>query len=175
MGGADDRGILYPGRLPSFTRLPPPPDVAHLVVHFWVPEWSLPAGRVSRQHVISFPASNLVVEPGLVGLAGPTTRRSHRDLRGAGWAVGALLRPAAVPLLTSDPASTVDGYSPVDAEELRAGVVAAMTGTGEPEVRRARAVDAFARWWRTRGTLNSTWKTTDPLIEVVPRTFEGDG
>ncbi len=150
MGGADDRGILYPARLPTFTRLAPPADVAHLVVHFWVPQWSLPPGRVSRQHVISFPASNLVVEPGLVGFAGPTTRRSHRDLRGTGWAGGALLRPAAVPLLTDDPASTVDGYVPVDAEGLRADVAAAMSGPADADLRRERAVAAFAGWWRAR-------------------------
>ena len=150
MDGADGRGILYPARLPGFTRVPPPADVAHLVVHYWVPEWSLPPGRVSRQHVLSFPASNLVVEAGLVGLAGPTTRRSHRDLSGTGWAVGALLRPAAVALLTEDPAATVDGYVPVDADDLHAAVVAAMSADADPETRRRSATAAFSSWWRTR-------------------------
>lgn len=150
MGGAHGRGILYPARLPTFTRRPSPPDVAHLVVHFWIPEWSLAPGRTSRQHVISFPASNLVVEPGRVGLAGPTTRRSHRDLTGVGWAVGALLRPAAVPSLTDDPAATVDGYVPVDAPELLAGVEGAMTESADPEQRRSDATAAFADWWRAR-------------------------
>lgn len=151
MGGADGRGILYPARLPTFTRLSPPADVAHLVVHFWIPEWSLPPGRVSRQHVISFPASNLVVEPGLVGLAGPTTRRSHRDLSGTGWAVGALLRPAAVPTLVDDPAATVDEYAPMEAEDLRAAVEVAMSGASDPDRRRSEAVAAFTAWWRARG------------------------
>ena len=61
---------------------------------FWIPRWNIAPGRTSRQHVLAFPASNLVVESaspehprGRVGLAGPTTVRSHRDLSGQGWAV----------------------------------------------------------------------------------------
>jgi AraC-like DNA-binding protein len=174
VGGAAGRGILYPARLPTFTRLAPPADLAHLVVHFWVPEWSLPPGRVSRQHVIAFPASNLVVEPGLVGLAGPTTRRTHRDLSGTGWAVGALLRPAAVPLLTDDPARTVDRYVPVDAADLLAAVTTAMAGDDPAERRRSEAVTACAAWWRARVTVRTAEAdlanrmaellTTDPRV-----------
>ncbi len=150
MSGADGRGILYPARLPTLERLPAPDRVADLVVHFWVPEWSLPAGRVSRQHVISFPATNLVVEPGFVGHAGPTTRRSHRDLSGTGWVVGALLRPAAVPLLTEEPATTVDGYATVDAPDLHRAVVAAMADGTHAARRRGAAVAAFAAWLHER-------------------------
>lgn len=146
--GADGRGILYPAALPSFHRLPPPDDVAHLVRWFWIPEWDLAPGRVSRQHVIGFPASNLVVEPTLVGVSGPTTRRSHRDLTGRGWAVGALLRPAALPLVTDDPGTLRDGYLELDLPDLRAGVSDAMTGPGTPERRRAAAVHAFTGWLR---------------------------
>src|SRR5690349_17674242 len=75
-------GVLYPARLPTFARLPPPDVVAGLVRWFWIPEWQIPPGRSSRQHLIAFPACNLVVEPGGVGLAGPTTRGSYRDLTG---------------------------------------------------------------------------------------------
>ncbi len=140
-----DRGILYPARLPSFHRLPPPEPVAELVRWFWIPEWDIAPGRVSRQEVIAFPACNLVVETGLTGFTGPTTRRSHRDLTGRGWAVGALLRPAAVPAFTEDPAALRDGYQPVDLPGLRAAVSAAMTGA-DGDVRRTAAVAAFADW-----------------------------
>ena len=146
MAHPSPRGVLFPARLPTFARLPPPDRVVHLVVHFWVPEWSVAPGRVSRQHVISFPASNLVVERGLVGLAGPTTRRSHRDLEGSGWAVGALLRPAAVPAVSARPADTVDRYQVLDAEDLRRAVAAAMDGEGTAEQRRSAAVTAFSAW-----------------------------
>ena len=89
----DGRGILYPRRLPTFHREPAPTGLEDLIRWLWIPRWSLPEGFVSRQEILPFPASNLVVEPDGVTLAGPATRVSHRDLSGSGWAVGALLRP----------------------------------------------------------------------------------
>ncbi|WP_432520815.1 helix-turn-helix domain-containing protein [Kineococcus sp. SYSU DK006] len=149
---ASTRGILYPARLPTFTRLPPPPSVADLVRWFWVPQWDVDPGRTSRQHVVAFPACNLVVESGagdpFAALAGPTTRRSHRDLTGRGWAVGALLRPAAVPAFTDDPAALRDAYVRVEAPDLVTAVSAAMStaaGAQVPAEQVRRAVGEFAR------------------------------
>ncbi|MFZ2511970.1 MAG: helix-turn-helix domain-containing protein [Gordonia sp. (in: high G+C Gram-positive bacteria)] len=90
----DPRGILYPQDLPRFTRRPAPDDLADRVRWFWIPRWNLPPGRVSRQHLLPFPATNLVVDPADVTRAGPTTGASYRNLSGCGWAVGASLRPA---------------------------------------------------------------------------------
>lgn len=81
------RGILYPERLPDFHRLPAPPALADLVQWFWIPEWDLAPGRTSRQLLLAYPSSNLVVQGDEVMLSGPTTRASHRDLTGRGWAV----------------------------------------------------------------------------------------
>lgn len=144
--GGEWRGILYPAALPTFNRLPAPERVAGLVRWFWIPEWRLEPGRVSRQDVIAFPACNLVVEPSMVGVAGPTTRRSSRDLTGSGWAVGALLLPAATPQLGVEPGRLRDSYIAMELPDLRSQVVAAMTCTGSPEQRRVRAVDAFSDW-----------------------------
>jgi AraC-like DNA-binding protein len=163
------RGVLYPTRLPTFTRIEPPERVAELVRWFWIPEWNLPAGRTSRQHVISFPASNLVVEGNSVDLVGPTTRAAHRDLIGTGWAVGALLRPAAVPSFTDDPDSLRDDSVAVDAPDLLDAVTRAMHGHADdrggdesdttdghqanrrgPDERHGRAVDAFSDWLTER-------------------------
>lgn len=141
------RGILYPARLPEFHRLPAPVEVADLVAWFWIPEWDIEPGRSSRQEVVSYPALNLVVEPEGVSLAGATTRASHRDLRGRGWAVGALLRPAAVAALVEAPAAVIDAETPVVAPELLAAVTADMaSGDGHRE----RAVASFSRWLRAR-------------------------
>lgn len=142
----DTRGVLYPARTPSFHRLPPPEPVAALVRWFWIPEWDLAPGRVSRQHVLGFPACNLVVEPTGVGIAGPTTRRGHRDLEGRGWAVGALLRPAAVPHLAPDPATLLDAYAVRDLPDPHRAVVGAMAADLPPEERRQRAVEVMAEW-----------------------------
>jgi AraC-like DNA-binding protein len=146
--------VLYPARLPTFHRLPPPAAVEHLVRWFWIPEWDLDPGRVSRQEVVSYPACNLVVEPDLVGLAGPTTRASHRDLTGRGWSVGALLRPAAVPAFTDDPTALRDRYIGLDEAVLHRAVSAAMTSVrgARPDgaARRTAAVEAFAVWLAER-------------------------
>lgn len=148
--GGDWRGVLYPARMPSFHRLSPPETVAAWVRWFWIPEWHLAPGRVSRQEIIAFPACNLVVESDLVGLAGPTTRCSFRDLTGSGWAVGALLRPAAVPHLVEDPAAIRDAYRTLDLPDLHAAVTAAMTSDDQDDARRSRAVEAFAHWLEER-------------------------
>ena len=151
----DWRGVLYPARLPTLHRVAPPEPVAVWVRWFWIPQWHLAPGRVSRQEIIAFPACNLAVEPDLVGLAGPSTRRSFRDLTGRGWAVGALLRPAAVPHLVEDPAAIRDAYLTLDLPDLHAAVTTAMTSDHEGGLRRSRAVDAFAQW------LHDTMPTPD--------------
>lgn len=118
---------------------------------FWIPEWSLPEGAVSRQEILPFPACNLVVEPGGVTLVGPPTRLSERVLVGSGWAVGALLLPAAVPALLADPAALRDAARPIEASDLQARVARAMS---DPSVagdnRRAWAVAAVTDWLRER-------------------------
>ncbi|WMY78806.1 helix-turn-helix domain-containing protein [Citricoccus sp. I39-566] len=141
----DPRGILYPTRLPTFHRIPAPPELEDLIRWFWIPRWHLAPGRTSRQELLPFPASNLVVQPDGVTLSGPSTRSSFRDLRGTGWAVGALLRPAAAVQLHPDPGAVRDAEVPFTAPELHAAVVAAMGHDGGASSR-TRAASAFARW-----------------------------
>lgn len=147
------RGVLYPARMPEFHRLPAPPEAADLAAWFWIPEWRIEPGRSSRQDVVAYPSLNLVVEqhegePAEVQLVGATTAASFRDLRGRGWAVGALLRPASVTALIEDPAALLDTAVAFDAPELLAGVTTAMAGTGDDH--RSRAVAVFARWLAAR-------------------------
>ena len=160
------RGVLYPSRLPSFHRLAPPPEVAHLVTWFWIPQWQLPPDESSRQDIVAYPALNLVVDPTQVTLAGATTRASHRELRGHGWAVGALLRPAAVAALVDAPAGLVDTEFVMDAPDLHGAIAAAMVPEGSErehsataagsslvaagQVRRDQAVAHFSAWLLTR-------------------------
>jgi len=122
------RGTLYPERLPPLERLPAQGGAADLVEWFWVPEWDLPEGAVSRQPVLGYPASNLVVEEDGVALYGPTTRLTERVLSGRGWAVGALLRPAALLALSPAPAALIDTSVRVDAPDLHAAISAVMPG-----------------------------------------------
>lgn len=139
------KGILYPTRLPTFHRVPAPDAIKDLVQWFWIPEWDIEPGRTSRQQLISFPTSNLVVQQDVVELAGPTTRVSFRDLTGQGWAVGALLRPAAVQLFTEDPGSLRDEALALDYPEMHTAVARAMQGGNAEECREA-AVQVFTDW-----------------------------
>lgn len=141
------RGVLFPARLPEFHRVAPAGAAIELVEWFWIPEWRLGADEVSMQHIVGYPAVNLVVEHDGVTVSGATTRASSRELRGSGWAVGALLRPAAVGALLDEPASLVDGIRPFPAPDLHDAVARAMrSGPG----RRERATAAFGDWLADR-------------------------
>jgi len=147
MGADRERGVLYPSRLPDFHRIEPDPGVRHAVRWFWIPEWDLAPGERSVQRILPFPACNLVVEPAGVTLAGPPTRPSERVLVGRGWAVGALLRPAAAPGLAPELRAITDQIVQVQAPGLHRTVHRAMTAPDDTaEERRARAVAAFSDW-----------------------------
>ena len=165
------RGVLYPSRLPQFHRLPPAPEAADLVAWCWIPEWDIEPGRSSRQELVSFPALNLVVEAGSaaggesVVLTGATTRVSSRDLTGRGWAVGALLRPAAVAALTDAPSALVDRMAPLAASDLAADVARAMaSGEGHRE----RAVAVLCAWLRDRvGEVTAPARQANAMSELL--------
>ncbi|MFB7251965.1 helix-turn-helix domain-containing protein [Microbacterium sp. NPDC056234] len=142
------RGVLYPARMPEFHRIAPAAEAADLVQWFWIPQWDIEPGRTSRQHVVSYPALNLVVEPGGVELVGPSTAASYRDLIGRGWAVGAMLKPAAVAAFTEQPSALRDESRAFDAPELHREVVEAMRDAGERG--REHAAAAFSEWLLAR-------------------------
>lgn len=141
----DGRGVLFPARLPSFHRVPVSDPVSALVHWFWIPRWRLAPGTSSRQEVLPFPASNLVIEPDGVSLVGPTTGASHRVLTGEGWAVGALLRPAALATLVADPREIRNTARPCAEPDLHRAVTAAMHDANEPRAREE-AVRLFTEW-----------------------------
>ncbi|QEW03659.1 AraC family transcriptional regulator [Microbacterium lushaniae] len=132
------RGVLFPERLPRLDRVAPG-EAAGAVSWFWVPQWDLPPGVVSRQPLLAYPAANLVVQDGQVHLWGATTRVGERVLQGSGWAVGALLRPAALAVLSDAPSALVDDSREVDEPDLVRAVTMAM-----PDV--PAACSAMAAW-----------------------------
>ncbi|WP_017793942.1 helix-turn-helix domain-containing protein [Leucobacter salsicius] len=145
---ADGRGILYPAKLPVFHRVTAPADMAGLVRWFWVPRWDLAPGRTLRQTLLPFPASNLVVEASGVTYNGPTTGVSHRDLRGRGWAVGALLRPAASAALGFVPGDSVDQSLEVHVPGLVQSVTEAMSTVSPSGPEHEVAARVFSEWIR---------------------------
>ncbi|MBV9545848.1 MAG: AraC family transcriptional regulator [Chloroflexi bacterium] len=177
---ARSRGHLNPGTDARVSRLAPPPDLVDTVVHFWVPEWDLPAGRSSRQMVLSYPLLNLVLQPGApegdVTLHGPRTAVSYRVLSGRGWAIGVLLRPTAVPAMlgAARPVVTilrdlVDSWVALDAPELMSNVLSSMAGGGS--CRTEAAVGAVAGWLRVRlrasGAANRDGRLANALLELL--------
>lgn len=145
----DARGILFPARLPRFYREPAPSGLEGLVRWFWLPRWDLPPGHGSRQEILPFPASNLVVAPDGVSLAGPTTRLARRELRGSGWVLGALLRPAGLVRLHAEPWRIRDVEVPVDAPGLASAVARELEI--DDEAARRRAVKVVATWLAAHG------------------------
>jgi len=133
------RGVLFPHELPRFTRLAPSPGASELIAWLWISQWDLPPGTESHQRLLAYPAANIAVEPTGVTLWGTTTRASGRVLRGSGWAVGAVLRPASLMKLSDAPAELVDGFVEVCAPDLHEAVTAVM-----PEEQAA--ANALSRW-----------------------------
>lgn len=159
------RGVLYPARLPQLHRLPPPADAAELVQWIWIPEWDIEPGRSSRQELVSYPALNLVVEEDGAVLSGATTRVGSRDLVGRGWAVGALLRPAAAAALTEAPSALLDRVQPFVAPDLVAAVARAMR-SGEGHRERAAAV--LCSWLRERaGAVTATRRQANAMADLL--------
>ncbi len=84
-------------------RYGPPADLAPLVQRFWIPVWSVPPGTESTQHVLQYPVALLVVAPDYARFYGVVTGLSATTLSGDGWAVGAMLTPAAGSLVAGGP------------------------------------------------------------------------
>lgn len=155
------RGVLYPERLPRFTRLAPTGAASDLVAWFWIPQWDLPAGVASPQPVLGYPAANLVVEPDGVTLWGASTRASERELRGSGWAVGAVLRPAAFARLHPAPSELVDSHLRLDEPALQRAVAAAIP---DPEA----AAGAAAEWLGDRvGAPSAEGRLANAMAELL--------
>lgn len=153
----NSRGVLFPSALPPrFRRVPAAGAAADLVAWWWIAEWDGP----SEQQILAFPASNLVVERDVVGFSGPTTRASTRTLDGTGWAVGALLRPAAVPSFTNRPAELRDRYLELAADDLRRLVGA----HADP----ADSVDEFSAWLQDRcGDVSEEAHLANRMADVI--------
>lgn len=154
---------MYPDRLPVFHRFAAEGEAADLASWFWTSQWSLEPGSCSRQELLAFPACNLVVETDRVGLSGPSTRASHRDLVGVGWAVAALLRPAAVPGFTADPTTLRDQYVELSEPELHRAVALSI-GSDGPEA----AVGVLSRWLLGRaGAMSADAQMANEMARVI--------
>lgn len=113
----ESKGHLNPGSSGvSFDRFELGTGLSDLVRHVWVARWAVPDGEVRPQRVLTYPAFNAVIMPGLATLHGPDSRIHIQELRGTSWVVGVLFRPAAGRLLTTtDPVALADSSEPLPA------------------------------------------------------------
>lgn len=146
-------------------RRPPAPELADVVGHFWSVEWSLPPGTHHDQSVISDPCGHLTVDDHGAWLQGVITRRFEVRLTGAGRAVSAHLRPAALSALSElPPAGLTDRRLPVsdvipDAPSL-AKVEAAES--------QAAGMDALEDWFRRLGpTRRRGAELVDEAVDLI--------
>lgn len=154
-----------------------PADLADLVQRFWIPVWSVPPGVEAPQKVVQYPAALLVVTAEYARFYGVEPGLSTTTLRGDGWGVGVLFRPAAGFLLAGRPMSELTGRH-VDLPEvlgatgsaLTRTVRAAMSGDRQAEASHRVAMEAVAEVLRGYLPVEDEGLRVNDLVGLV----EGD-
>jgi AraC-like DNA-binding protein len=142
--------VLAPSDDPSFgsCRLPPAPDLAHLVEWYWMSWWDRRGRPAHVVEILTDSACHLVFEPGATNVVGVVTRTFRRRLEGAGGVVGIKLRPAALrPFTGRSTAEFTDRRVPLAQALVAVDVRAAeaeVLGPSTPAARAA-AAQAFVR------------------------------
>lgn len=112
-------GVTRPS--PPIYRYAPSEHLADLVDRYWIPVWSLP--EPSTQSTLQHPVCLVVVSNTYARLYGVVRGRSSVTLEGDGWAVGAMLTPAAGRLVLGRSVATVTDAH-LDLGEVRAAMAA---------------------------------------------------
>jgi AraC-like DNA-binding protein len=92
---APPRGVLRGSSadgLFTHDRLPPHPDIAAFVEHFWTVAWDVPGAPVTSE-VLSHPSVHIVFEHGSSRVVGVPRAKFTRRLEGRGFVVGIKFRP----------------------------------------------------------------------------------
>ena len=124
-------------------RYAPSQDLTSLLRRFWIPVWSVPPGQEAPQKVLQYPVCLVVISDDYARFYGAVSGLSTTTLAGQGWAVGAMLAPAAGYLL----AGTVDAFT-----DRHVHLAEIFGATAEGLVERVRAVmaddlhDVTAHW-----------------------------
>jgi AraC-like DNA-binding protein len=91
----------------------PDPPTDRFVTRYWKTAWDLPEPFV--QPIVTYPAVNVVVQAdGSAVVSGVQRRNDQRELRGSGWALGALFRSGGFrPFVTAPMGQLVDQRVPM--------------------------------------------------------------
>ncbi|MFC7331028.1 DUF6597 domain-containing transcriptional factor [Marinactinospora rubrisoli] len=184
----DARGIIAPAAgLTRFRldRYPPSAGVARFVDRYWAVTWDLRGRPDFTQRVFAHPVVNVVFTPGgAATVHGPTTRVSEQTLRGAGWVLGVMFRPAGFrPFLGRPMTGILDTVLDLgDVLGADAATAAATVAAAPDGAARAAAVDRFLaeRLPRHRQPAEDTTAVAelaaaDPAVVTVERLAAGAG
>ena len=141
-------------------RIAPAPDLAELVERHWVVTWELPPGRSASVTLLPQPCVNLVLDRGMLAIAGVGRGRFTYRYTGAGRVYGTKFRPGAFLPFLGRPVSTItevtapaSGLWGPAADELAASLRGPVADLVE----------------RTEGFLRARWPEPDPNVELVGR------
>jgi len=155
-------------------RYDPPAELKGLVQWFWIPVWSVPAGKEAPQKVLQYPVCLIVVSSDYARFYGVTSGLSTTTLSGAGWAVGVTCAPAAGFLIAKKPVSTytdrsvdVSDVLGPDGEHLVRQVRAAMAGDPYAVNAHEMAVAAFGDALRRILPIDAEGELVNRLVAFV--------
>jgi AraC-like DNA-binding protein len=165
------------GYTPPIHRFAPSPELAALVRRYWMPVWSLPDGQRSVQRVLQYPVCLLVVARDYALLVGPTSGLSTQELTGSGWALGAMLQPAAGSIVwdasvdgLTDRAVPLDEAPGLDGAALEAAIRDAIDGDPDDRDRQEAAVAVVERALTPLLPADEEGELVNAVVEYV----EGD-
>lgn len=103
------RGVLHTLPAGEFAhgRVPPPPDLADRIEHFWCVRWNLDGLPPVVQETLPHPNIHLVLEPGRADFWGVHRGRWTRTLSGRAMAFGIKFRPGGAQAWLGRPLSTL--------------------------------------------------------------------
>lgn len=145
-----------------------------LLQRFWIPVWSVPAGRESAQRVLRHPVCLLVVASDYARFYGPAPGVSITTLAGEGWAVGVSCEPAAGALVAGGSVADFTDRFVDLSEVLGAGgtrlveqVRAAMAPDPSAPAAHRAAVTAFEDTLRRFLPVDEEGRLVNRMIELV--------
>lgn len=95
-------------------RRSPPPELAHIIAHFWLVSWDLRGLAPHTAETLPHPNAHAVFEPGGSTVAGVHTAKFSRVLKGRSHAFGVKFTPGSLrPFLNAPVSSLTDRTVPV--------------------------------------------------------------
>jgi AraC-like DNA-binding protein len=152
----------------TMSRYAAPGDLADLLQWYWVPVWSVAPGQRSEQRVLQYPCALIVITREYARFYGVVTGLSSTVLEGDGWAVGALLQPAAGWLVAGRPMSEL-----TDAHVELSDLLGDRGGALTSDVRGAMEADGPSRWGDATVHGRATGLVSDLLRASLPVDDEG--